>query len=176
MATRARGISRKDKAKEASEFNAKPYVKDGASEEEIIQMKECFDIFDSDKSGYIDLAELRLAIQNLGMESNAQKITQILDDYDSNKDSQVSFPEFLEILGFYKKDLKDEENIKQLFKAFDSGNGMVSVDDFRRVAQEIGERYSEEELKDMVEYSDIDKDGFLNYQEFKAVLQKDFKD
>ena len=82
-------------------FNAKEYVKDGATEQDVIALKECFDIFDTDKSGKLDLEELRNAIVALGLEQNAQKIMNLLSDIDSNHDNEIEFEEFLILLGFY---------------------------------------------------------------------------
>ena len=50
------------------EFDPKLYVKPGLSEEDILKIKEIFDVFDYDKSGQISPSELEVAIKALNME------------------------------------------------------------------------------------------------------------
>lgn len=42
------------------------YVKKGISQETVIRLKECFDIFDADQSGEVTTLELKNAIVALG--------------------------------------------------------------------------------------------------------------
>jgi len=39
----------------------------------------------------------------------------------------------------------------------------------------VGERYSDEELREMIDFADVDKDGFVNLDEFKEVVLKEYK-
>ena len=49
--------------------NAKSYERPGLSEDEIMQIKEAFDLFDTDGGGTIDPAELKAAMTSLGFEA-----------------------------------------------------------------------------------------------------------
>jgi centrin-1 len=53
----------------AKNFNAKRYERPGLTEDEIEEIKEAFDLFDSDGSGTIDPKELKSAMQSLGFEA-----------------------------------------------------------------------------------------------------------
>jgi centrin-1 len=65
--------------------------------------------------------------------------------------------------------------LKDLFNQFDQdGRGLVSADDFKRINDLVGERYSDNELREMVEYADKDKDGLINWDEFKTVVQRQY--
>ena len=50
-------------------FNAKKYERPGLTEDEIEEIKEAFDLFDTDGSGSIDPKELKAAMQSLGFEA-----------------------------------------------------------------------------------------------------------
>ena len=49
-------------------FDQKSYETPNLKEEEVVKIKEIFDIFDYDKSGNISPQELKTAITALGME------------------------------------------------------------------------------------------------------------
>lgn len=57
-----------------SKFNANKYIRPGLTEDEIEEIKEAFDLFDTDGSGSIDPKELRAAMQSLGFEAKNQTI------------------------------------------------------------------------------------------------------
>ena len=52
-----------------TKFNAKKYERPGLTEDEIEEIKEAFDLFDTDGSGSIDPKELKAAMQSLGFEA-----------------------------------------------------------------------------------------------------------
>ena len=52
-----------------AKFNANKYLRPGLTEDEIDEIKEAFDLFDTDGSGSIDPKELRAAMQSLGCEA-----------------------------------------------------------------------------------------------------------
>jgi EF hand len=56
---------------------AKTYERPGLSEEEIEEIREAFNLFDTDGSGTIDPKELKAAMQSLGFEAKNQTIYQV---------------------------------------------------------------------------------------------------
>ena len=148
-----------------TKFNPKLYLKPGAKEEKIVGLNEAFDIFDADKSGSIDIQEFKNAIAAL---------LTLLSDLDSNSDNLIDFEKFLKLLGVYSKGIDDEETLQVLYnEKFAKSNGKISFEDFKRIAEEIGDNYSDEELKDMIQYADLDKDGHINWEEFRSVVLKE---
>lgn len=55
----------------------KTYERPGLSEEEIEEIREAFNLFDTDGSGTIDPKELKAAMQSLGFEAKNQTIYQV---------------------------------------------------------------------------------------------------
>lgn len=65
--------------------------------------------------------------------------------------------------------------LRDLFKQFDlQGDGKVTIDDFKRINDMVGERYTDHELREMVEYADKNQDHAVDWEEFKAVVQKEY--
>ena len=57
--------------KPSSQFDAEDHVRPGLSADEIMEIKEAFDLFDSDGGGTIDPAELKAAMTSLGFEAKS---------------------------------------------------------------------------------------------------------
>jgi centrin-1 len=86
---------------------------------------------------------------------------------------QIPFETFLEIIA-YKMGSKDPRDL--LLSCYDEmkgDTGSISIGDLRRVASEIGENISEEELQQMMDEADEDGDGYINRDEFIKILNCD---
>ena len=78
-----------------TQFNPKKYEKYGLSEEEVLEIKEAFDLFDTDKSGNIGREELKQALSNLGIDNKNTTLTQMMTDLDKDNSGEISFDEFI---------------------------------------------------------------------------------
>ena len=68
-----------------------------------------------------------------------------------------------------KKDTK--EDILHVFNLFDTdGSGKITLQDLRRVADELGEEISDEELKNMISRADTNDDNAISRDEFLAIM------
>ena len=94
-----------------SKFNAKRYERPGLTEDEIEEIKEAFDLFDTDGSGSIDPKELKAAMQSLGFEAKNQTIFQMISDLDKNKNGSIDFEEFLDMMTARMSDKDTREDI-----------------------------------------------------------------
>ncbi len=60
-----------------------------------------------------------------------------------------------------------------MFRLFDEDNaGFVSIKNLRRVAKELGENISEEELQEMVERADSNGDQQVTADDFYNIMTK----
>ncbi|KAG0285625.1 translation elongation factor EF1B gamma [Dissophora globulifera] len=68
-------------------------------------------------------------------------------------------------------DHDSEEEIRDAFKVFDKdGNGYISAAELRHVLTGLGERYTAEEINEMIREADVDGDGQINYEEFVKMM------
>nr|XP_015206812.1 PREDICTED: centrin-1-like [Lepisosteus oculatus] len=70
-----------------------------------------------------------------------------------------------------EKDSKEE--ILKAFRLFDDDEtGKISFRNLKRVAKELGENLTDEELQEMIDEADRDGDGEVNEQEFLRIMKK----
>ena len=63
-------------------------------------------------------------------------------------------------------------SIKSYDDPHDDETGKISFKNSKRVAKELGERMTDEELQEMVDEADRDGDGEVNEEEFLRIVEK----
>ena len=165
------GAPAKVDPKKKGAFNAKAYERSGLQEQEILEIKEAFDLFDTDGSGNIDVKELRGAMTAHGLAITNERIMDILDKIDSDSNGQIDFEEFLSIMSSRLDD--SDKSIDIVFKIFDgSSEGKITVEDLQRIADSLGDKPTPEDLKDMIDFVQLgeEKKDFVNLEEFTKIV------
>ncbi|KXS10705.1 EF-hand [Gonapodya prolifera JEL478] len=141
------------------------------TEEQRQEVKEAFELFDTDKDGKLDYHELKVAMRALGFDVKKAEVLRILRDVDREGQNMISYDDFVKLMTERILARDPVEEIRRAFKLFDDdGTGKISLRNLRRVAKEIGEQLDDEELQAMIEEFDIDEDGEINEQEFLAIM------
>ena len=70
-------------------------------------------------------------------------------------------------------DKDTREDINKVFRLFDDdGTGCVTLKNLRRVARELGETMTDEELQEMVDRADSNGDGAVSFDDFYNIMTK----
>ncbi|CAD7922196.1 unnamed protein product [Amoebophrya sp. A25] len=163
-------------SKGSSTFNPRKYERPGLKQDEIEEIKEAFDLFDTDQSGQIDLKELRGAMQSLGYESKNETVFTMLQELDKDGSASLDFEEFLDLMRGRDDEagehLRDE--ISKVFALFDvEGKNVITVKDVVRVCRELGERLSLEEITEIVKRASSDEQSLeITLEDFYNVTTK----
>jgi centrin-3 len=149
-----------------------------------------FALFDLDKDQRIDYHEFKVALKALGFDLPKPEIISLLTTHGTPPDTHPSrptagapqqqpvppgrllltLPSFQTIAAnlISARDPRDE--ILRAFALFDTdGKGMISLEDLRRVARELGEGLEEEELVAMIEEFDLEGKGGVGRAEFVQI-------
>jgi len=150
------------------------YVFDQLTFQEIRDLKELFDAFDTDKSQTIDMRELYHAMKCLGFNVPRNEVRDLMSAIDSSNQGFINFVDFLLFIIERQKDSRDVyEEINQAFKLFDiEGTGKISGQVLKNVCAEAGLRLSKKEIKDMIEIADLNGDDEIDQNEFRQILMK----
>ena len=68
------------------------------TEEQKQEIKEAFDLFDTDGSGTIDAKELKVAMRALGFEPKKEEVRKLLQEMDRDGSGTIEFSEFMEAM------------------------------------------------------------------------------
>ena len=143
------------------------------SDEQRQEIKEAFELFDTDKTGTIDYHELKVAMRALGFDVKKQEVLAIMRDFDRDGAGQIEYPDFLEIMTTKISERDPVEEILKAFKLFDEDTtGRISLRNLRRVARELGENLNDDELQAMIDEFDKDGDGEISENEFLSIMKQ----
>ena len=120
-------------------FDPKAYERFGLSQDEVMEIKEAFDLFDSDKSGSIDKTELKNALQNLGIDNKNHTLTTMMKDLDKDDSGTITFDEFIEMMTAKMSDKDTKDDLYKVFRLFigDESSDKISAKHLRRVANDL---------------------------------------
>mmetsp|Transcript_35241 Transcript_35241/g.69978 ORF Transcript_35241/g.69978 Transcript_35241/m.69978 type:complete len:193 (+) Transcript_35241:85-663(+) len=149
-------------------------AKQGLDEEAMEEIKEAFNLFDTEGKGNIDVRELKAAFRALGFQVKKAEIRQMFIDMEKDLSSAtITFDEFVEMVTPRMQNRDSREEIMKVFALFDDDNtGAISFKNLKRVATELGENLTDEELQEMIDEADRDGDGVINEEEFYRVMRK----
>ena len=143
------------------------------SEEQLIEVKEAFTVFDSEQTGGLDARELKAAISALNIKISKDEIRQIYQEYGKDIREKITQEEFIEIAIPRLPDRHSKEYIQKIFQYFDLENtGKITIRNLKKIAHEIGENLTDEELKEIMEEADRDGDGYIGFDDFYRIMKK----
>ncbi|XP_055380451.1 uncharacterized protein LOC129611341 [Condylostylus longicornis] len=143
------------------------------TEEQKNDIKEAFDLFDTEGTGHIESKELKVAIRALGFEPKKEEIKRMIAEIDKDNTGKISFTDFLQLMTMKMAEKDSKEEILKAFRLFDDDEtGKISFKNLKRVARELGENLTDEELREMIDEADLDGDGEVNQEEFLRIMKK----
>jgi Ca2+-binding EF-hand superfamily protein len=146
----------------------------GLTEDEIEEIKEAFNLFDTDGSGKIDPKELKAAMQSLGFDNKNPTIYQMIADLE-NEGKEVDFEQFLDAITSKLGDKETRSGINKIFDLFDDEkNDEINLNNLKRVAKELGETMSIDELQEMLERAASNGKAITREDFYNIMTKKSF--
>ena len=114
---------------------------------------------------------------SLGFEAKSGAIFQMISDLDADGNGTIDFGEWLTLMTKRVNDKDTRANVNKIFAHYDDERtGYISIKNLRRVAQELNENISEEELQELIVRADVDQDGLVSEDEFYTIITRPIKD
>ncbi|KAM3252767.1 Calcium-binding protein CML19 [Capsicum annuum] len=145
----------------------------GLTQQKRQEIKEAFELFDTDGSGTIDASELNVAMRALGFEMTGEQVEQMIADVDKDGSGAIDFDEFVHMMTAKIGERDTKEELAKAFNLLDQDkNGKISAADIHQIANELGESFTAREIQEMIEVADRDGDGEVNAEEFMRMMRK----
>lgn len=140
------------------------------SDEKILEFRDTFHMFDKNGDGLITSEELGAVMVSLGQRPTITELKAFIRAVDTDRSGSIDFDEFVDIFA-RKVTMDPEAELKEVFCAFDSdSDGFISPSELFNVLKGLGEKITLREAEDMVKEADLNKDGKVDYSEFRAIL------
>merc|ERR1712080_471637 len=156
-----------------SGWDPRPWCRPGLGEEQVMEIKDAFDLFDKDRSGEITVGEMLEAMRSLGYDTEAGEAAEHVKSLDKDGSGALEFNEFYELLTARFSENTSKDELQSVFSLFDTDKtGEISLANMRAIADTVGDNVSDDELGDIVLKNDMDNDGKLTFDDFYNVLTK----
>lgn len=145
--------------------------------EQLADLKQAFQLLDVEGSKSIHATkDLKVALRALGYEPQKERMKKIISEVDKDSMSNTLVEdEFIKIMQSKLFEFENMTEIAHAFPLFTQGKSdKITLDDLRRVAQELGENLGDDVLEEMIHEADvIDHDNMISYDEFKEVMKRE---
>lgn len=161
------GKNSKNKKEKTAEAAPAP-----ANDAAMTEQDKIFKEFDTDKSGYLEVGEVKQALDKLSGNFNItptdDEVKVIISEIDTDGDNKLNMAEFNKL---YDQILTSGNEIKEQFNFFDkNGDGSVSKAELKKALKDLNEKMSKSDLKRMIKDADVDGDGEISFEEFQKML------
>ncbi|XP_062620982.1 calcium-binding protein LPS1-alpha-like [Saccostrea cucullata] len=124
----------------------------------ISEFRAAFEMLDTRGIGKVSISQLPNIIRNIDPTANRSDInnmTKLL-----NKDGEFGFHEFVTVLTLQMRQADIEDELQRAFRIFDKdGDGYITVRELRHLMTNLGEKYTEEEVSEMIQIADLNQKG-----------------
>ena len=142
---------------------------------ETTDIRESFDLFDSNQMGSISLHEFKVALRALGFEKvDKAKVMELQEGFSRSPPGRVAYIDFLESVKLLTAHRDPMDSLMRTYKLVAGQSGKISAQDLQRVAAEVGEKISVAEIKSMISEFDRNLDGAIDYEEFRYIMSQAF--
>ncbi|KAG8339911.1 EF hand domain [Trypanosoma vivax] len=121
------------------------------SERYKAQLRQAFDLFDTDGTGRINPQDVKVALSALGYDVNKEELNQLLRHVGASSSGVMDFNDFYSVLVAKMMQRESRSEAIRAFKLMDVGDkGFIGVDDLRPIAASLEMNLTDDELAEMV--------------------------
>ncbi|CAL4992118.1 unnamed protein product [Urochloa decumbens] len=145
-------------------------IAENLSPEETKGLKQMFNNLDTDKSGTIEVEELKERLRKLGSKISEAEVQKLMEAVDVDRSGSIDYTEFLTAM-MDKHKLENEEGLLRAFQYFDKdNNGYITRDELEQAMARY--RIGEASIIQVLAEVDKDKDGRIDSEEFVEMIRK----
>uniref|UniRef100_A0A5B6ZBS8 Putative calcium-dependent protein kinase 2 n=1 Tax=Davidia involucrata TaxID=16924 RepID=A0A5B6ZBS8_DAVIN len=140
-------------------------------DEEVNGIKKIFQMMDTDKNGNLTFEELKDGLIMIGQPVSDPDVQLLMDAADVDGSGTINCEEFL-TMSVHLKRISDDEQLRKAFHFFDKNqSGYIEFEELKEALLDdnLGPN-NDQVIEDIMFDVDLDKDGRISYDEFKAMM------
>ena len=142
-----------------------------ATKEDTKELDEAFKMLDTNHDGKLSLEELLEGVKEVFPEMTKEEATKMFKKADTDGSGHIDYTEWISAT-INKKKLLSDNNLKAAFDTFDvDKSGTISIDEIKKILGH-GKKINEKVWKKILADVDSNKDGNIDYKEFKSMMDK----
>ncbi|TKY67446.1 Calcium-dependent protein kinase 24 [Spatholobus suberectus] len=147
-------------------------VADNLPDEQIDVIKQMFDMMDKDKNGNLSFEELKDGLSMIGHALPDPDVQMLMDAADIDGNGTLNYEEFI-TMNVHLRKIECDEHLSEAFRFFDKNqSGYVEFEELKdALSDDESEASNDEVIKDILNDVDLDKDGRISFEEFKAMMK-----
>ena len=119
----------------------------------------------------LDLNELKRALNKYSINFNEKELLgRLLKNAEENGSSQIDFAQFIDGITTKLSEIYEEKDLAKFFSLFigDDNTDKIEYEHLRKIDNDL----KDDEIEEMIQKADIDKDGKINFEEFVNIINK----
>ena len=144
-------------------------------------VRSCFNRYDTDRSGDIDVSELKLALNELGLNADSAQARSVMSKYDKDASGALQFDEFRDLVTELRKfkgggiakpaAAAEDDDIERAFRHFDTDrSGDIDVSELTAALHHLGMNANSSAARQVMQRYDQDGKGSLTRQQFRKLV------
>merc|ERR1711920_860707 len=142
-------------------------------DKQIMELRNTFTSLDQNGDGLLTAKEMRTGMQKAGL-TNIPNLEKIFEEMDIDGSGIIDYTEFIAAC-LDKETYMQEDVCWSAFRVFDkNGDGKISQQELSAIlSDESVQQVAGDSLKVILQSNDLNSDGFIDFQEFMAMMRKD---
>ncbi|KAJ1376204.1 Serine/threonine-protein kinase, active site [Sesbania bispinosa] len=147
-------------------------VADILPDEQVDGFRQMFDMMDKDKNGHLTFEELKEGLSMIGHAMPDPDVQMLMDAADIDGNGTLNCEEFI-TMSIHLRRIGSDEHLSEAFNYFDKNqSGYVEFEELKdALSDDDSGAIDDQVIKDILNDVDLDKDGRISFEEFKAMMK-----
>ena len=153
------------------QFDKKGDLQHLLNPKELKHIKESFKEYDINNANELDIEQLKDSLNNFGININDdESLNEILNEAERKGTTSIDFDQLIDAITLKLSDIESMEELEKVFSLFIGKENLDKIES--RHLKKICPELKDEEIEEMIEKADSDKDGKINFEDFYNIITK----
>ncbi|XP_063537289.1 troponin C [Cydia strobilella] len=150
---------------------------DTDDDQKMAMLRKAFQMFDTTKSGYIDVLKISTILNTMGQLFDDSELQALIDENDPENSGKINFDGFCNIASHFLEEEDAEamqQELKEAFRLYDrEGNGYITTSTLKEILAALDDKLSNSDLDGIIAEIDTDGSGTVDFDEFMEMMTGD---